>query len=214
MAATFMVVSAMALIKNGGISYLFRFEFPRIFTSKWVIPYLGKNAKAIQKSRRERAQANIQAWARDPKSFEFLELRVYDVHGYAKGRLLPTYAGSDVFETGTGLGGFLCYIGVKGQINDHPGLWEGVGQSNKRLVPIRNTLKPSLQEARGSHKIATVLCDMVLSDGSLASFHEKWMERFVLFYNFFPLNLKSLDEKIAEFYSNNLCFDSVAQQRV
>ncbi|RUS81830.1 hypothetical protein EGW08_010422 [Elysia chlorotica] len=142
--------------------FLFCFALKLLF---FVVAIKEENMR--RQSRREKAQVAVQALVENPYVPEFLELRVYDVHGYSKGRLVATCRDADVFETGTGLSGSICYFGVKGQVNDHPDLWDGVGLANKQLVPIKSTLKPGLKDIRGNHNVATVLCDLKLSDGTL-----------------------------------------------
>ena len=54
-------------------------------------------------STREKAAAEVEALANGDQSIDFLELRVYDIHGFAKGRIVSTSSSQNVFEKGTGI---------------------------------------------------------------------------------------------------------------
>ncbi|GFO17228.1 hypothetical protein PoB_004373300, partial [Plakobranchus ocellatus] len=61
----------------------------------------------------------------------------------------------------------LCYKGIIGQLNAHPYFREAIGHKNVRLYPLLETLMPCQKIVQGDHKIASVLCETRLSDGTL-----------------------------------------------
>ncbi|GFO06383.1 glutamine synthetase [Plakobranchus ocellatus] len=102
-------------------------------------------------------------------NFDFIELKVYDIHGYTKGRLVSSSAFPKIIENGHGLVASLCYKGIIGQLNAHPYFREAIGHKNVRLYPLLETLMPCQKIVQGDHKIASVLCETRLSDGTLDS---------------------------------------------
>ncbi|KAK3730250.1 hypothetical protein RRG08_034995 [Elysia crispata] len=111
--------------------------------------------------------------ASGPEDFDFLELRVYDIHGFARCRMVSGSAMEDVIKNGKGVSGFVRFLGVKGQSSLHLHPPDFVESTNYKLMPIMSTLKPYQKIARGHRKIATVLCELRFTDGTL----EKSMPR-------------------------------------
>ncbi|GFN84192.1 glutamine synthetase [Plakobranchus ocellatus] len=102
------------------------------------------------------------------EAYDFIVLKIYDVHGYEKGRFVSRQKMHDIMKHGLGLDGGVCFYGVKGQPANHPAFRKDVDFANFRLMPILSTLKPCLiKSEHGDYKTASVLCRLIRHDGTL-----------------------------------------------
>ncbi|KAK3789923.1 hypothetical protein RRG08_004035 [Elysia crispata] len=104
------------------------------------------------------------------EEYDFVELRVYDIHGNARGRMVTRSAVTDVMKKGIGLSGSFRFLGVKGQSSIHLKPPDYVLTKYYRLMPHLETLKPYQpyhRDASSHKKIAAVLCELRCLDGTL-----------------------------------------------
>ncbi|KAK3747456.1 hypothetical protein RRG08_015568 [Elysia crispata] len=94
--------------------------------------------------------------------FDYFELKVYDIHGYSKGRLVSRSRMRDVMRQGMGLHAAICFYGVRGQPNLHTALTR-----NHRVTPVLSTLRQSQRAAYGERRVGSVLCEVRYPDNTL-----------------------------------------------
>ncbi|GFN85938.1 glutamine synthetase [Plakobranchus ocellatus] len=152
--------------------------------------------------------------------YEFIELRVYDIHGYTKGRLLTRSAFSKILDAGAGINGGVCYRGINAQVTRHRMFGKDVGFKNIRLKPLLETLRPCMKIVQGDHRIGSVLCELRFEDGTLdtGSPREATLALLEQLHSEFGLKIKSSfeaefgvrDPRTNEPFVNNIKWGSLA----
>ncbi|RUS80603.1 hypothetical protein EGW08_011613 [Elysia chlorotica] len=92
--------------------------------------------------------------------YDYIELKVYDVHGYKRGRFIHRCQLPSVIKNGIGMRHGMCYEGMHGPSNQHPLFTSAVNYSNMRMVPILSTLRPCQKSVFGNRKVGSVICEL------------------------------------------------------
>lgn len=112
--------------------------------------------------------ADITDIAESIDTYDYIELKIFDIHGFKRGRIITRSHLPSVLKNGMGMRGGMCYEGMHGPSNQHPAFTTEIKYANMRMTPILSTLKPCQKSIFGNRKIGSVLCDTRFArDGSL-----------------------------------------------
>ncbi|RUS76598.1 hypothetical protein EGW08_015640 [Elysia chlorotica] len=96
----------------------------------------------------------------DVNQYDYIELKIYDVHGYKRGRIITCSQLPSVLKNGIGMRHGMCYEGMHGIYNNHQFFVHDGKHVNMRMVPILSTLRPCQKSVFGNRKVGSVICEL------------------------------------------------------
>ncbi|RUS80602.1 hypothetical protein EGW08_011612 [Elysia chlorotica] len=98
--------------------------------------------------------------AADMNLYDYIQLKVYDIHSYKRGRIITQSQLPSALKNGIGMRHGICFEGLHGPGNPHPSFNSDVKYTNMRMVPILSTLRPCQKSVFGNRKVGSVICEL------------------------------------------------------